>query len=178
MKSNEKRGFLLNFVKIVLYIVLFGYAILITTIFFEYFEPYLFPLHLFMSKIEKIDDDIYMGPYPHFENLSELKRKYGVSIIISVLNTKIIIEKSIFEKEKKYAEEMGFELYNLPFEYLNIDGKNNRDKLNDLFEIIKKARENHKKIYIHCYLGKHRTGYIKNKLKENGFITQETSKHL
>jgi protein tyrosine phosphatase (PTP) superfamily phosphohydrolase (DUF442 family) len=142
--------------------VFLGYVLSLASIYFSYIEPYLFPLRLIQGDARKITNEIIVGPYPHEDDLFQLMKNQRVKVIISLLNPAIPYEESLIEKEEKVAKKLGLTFYNVPLSFLSLNSDSNLRAIDKIREILKKERG--KRIYIHCYLGRHRVGLIEEKL--------------
>jgi hypothetical protein len=132
--------------------------------YFGYFEPYLYPLHFLKGKAEIVSYNVIIGPYPTKKELERLKNKFSVTTVISLFNPSLPQEKSLIEREDKITRELKLKFYNFPLEYVNLKGEHNRKVLSDLLKFLQKNPN--EKYYIHCYLGKHRTEFVKMAIKK------------
>lgn len=162
--------------RIILLSAFFLYVSFAFLTYFDYLEPYLFPLHFIRGKAYYISEDIIVGPYPHHEELKKLKERYRVEVIISLLNTDLPQEKALFEKERSESEKLGLEIVSFPLEYLAINSESNNKARKAIIRTI--AGNKAKKIYIHCYLGKHRVGFVKKGIAEAGIKTYDKGKDV
>lgn len=135
--------------------------------YFDYFEPYLYPLAFIRGKAYPVSDSIIIGPYPHHAELKKLKEGFGVTVVISLLNLNLPQEKALFEREKEYARELGLGLTPFPMEYLPLRSDNNRRTVGKLIGFVRERPG--ARVYIHCYLGRHRTGLVAEGLRDAGF---------
>jgi hypothetical protein len=135
--------------------------------YFDYFEPYLYPLSFIRGKAYLASDMIIIGPYPHYEELKKLREDFGVTKVISLLNLNLPQEKALYEREKRDAERLAIETVSFPMEYLPLRSESNRQTLGKLIQSIRTHAD--ARIYIHCYLGKHRTGFVAEGLRDAGF---------
>ena len=142
--------------------VFIGYLFSMASVYFSYIEPYLFPLRMIQGEARYVTENIIVGPYPHKKDLEKLVKVNDVKVIISLLNPSLPFEKSLLEKEKRLVKEFGLAFYSVPLSYLNLDSPENYRKL----ELIRKIVEKHRgeKVYIHCYLGRHRVGFVAERL--------------
>ncbi len=152
------------------------YVLFALLTYFDYFEAYLYPLHFIQGKASKVSDRIIIGPYPHFEELKKLKEDYGVSIAVSLLNVNLPQEKALYEREKKSAEMLGMVSVSFPMEYFPLESSSNRKVLRDVVGFIRSHKAG--RLYIHCYLGKHRVGLVKKVLSREGLIRDDRSKDV
>lgn len=99
------------------------------------------------------------GPYPEKEELARLKEE-GYDGVITLLNPTLPIEQPLLEKEKKNASEAGIILHSLPM--LPWVGDNSKS----IEEVKKMIKQDDKKYYVHCYLGRHRVDVIKQVINQ------------
>lgn len=156
-----------RFVVVALFMILITLTVLGN---FDIFEPYLYPLHLAQGKIVPYGGTIAMGHYPHAHELKKLKRERGIEMDISLLNPELPQEKALNAHLEKVARELGIELRCFPLGYLDIDGPRNKKVMAELVAFIKENRS--KKVYIHCYLGRHRVSAVRNELIRQGLIAE------
>lgn len=129
---------------------------------FDAFEPYLFPLHYLQGNVRSVSDNVLVGHYPDYGLLSELDHR-GVKIVISLLNDKLIYEEPLIQREVAYSKQLG--MTDLNFKMDSEQPPNsplNSAAIANIKRII--AANPHSKIYIHCYFGRHRTGYVVKQL--------------
>jgi protein tyrosine phosphatase (PTP) superfamily phosphohydrolase (DUF442 family) len=141
--------------------------------YFDYFEPYIYPLRFLQGEVEVISENILVGPYPHYDEIKRLKEKFGVSAIVSLLDPRLPQERALQEREDKMAERIGLPVYNFPIRWINMDSRENQESIQKMIALIKSL--NNKKVYIHCYLGRHRIKIVKEGLKEEGLIYEVSS---
>lgn len=160
-------NFLFFFPRIILFGVFILYIILALLSYFDYFEPYIYPLKLIRGKATQVSRSLIVGPYPNYEEMKKLREKYDIRIIISLLNINLPQERALWEREKRYADMLGLKVYNFPMEYLPVDSESN---INEVRKLIKFVELNKKEtIYVHCYLGRHRINLVVKNLKHLGF---------
>ncbi len=125
---------------------------------FATFEPYLYPLHLMQGHVRQITPDVIVGPYPDYGLIADLHER-GVRTIISLLDQHLIYEGSLIEREDLYAEQMGIREYNFPMDSSQPPSSRlNAAALRHIAAYVRSHPDT--KIYIHCYLGKHRVGDV------------------
>ena len=130
---------------------------------FATFEPYLYPLHLLQGNVREVTHTVIVGPYPDYGLISDLRER-GVRTIISLLDKHLIYEKSLIRKEDLYARQMGIREYDFPMDSREPPtSRLNAAALRDISRYIR--RHPHTKVYIHCYLGKHRVGDVVDMLR-------------
>lgn len=134
---------------------------------FDIIEPFIFPLHLAQGKVRDVAPDIIIGPYPRGDQVRDLKKR-GVAVDISLLNLSLPQEQALQEQLRKYGAREGIEVLNFPLSYLNLESRENREMVARAVSYIRQHRG--KKIYIHCYLGRHRVKVVEDELRRQGLI--------
>lgn len=125
---------------------------------FAIFEPYLFPLHYLQGNVHHVTPNLIVGPYPD-EGLFENLHQRGVRVVISLLDPHLIYEKSLIEREDHLARELGMADYDYPMNSSEPPSSPlNARALREIRHFIERHPET--RIYIHCYLGKHRVGDV------------------
>lgn len=138
---------------------------------FAIFEPYIYPLHLLQGNVRKVAPDIIVGPYPDYGLLASLHAR-GVKVIVSLLDPRLIYETSLIHKEKQLSKTLGMKDYDFPMN----SRQSPRSALNSRAMARVRAfiaAHPHTKIYIHCYLGKHRVGDVVTMLRHHGEVSRE-----
>ncbi|MBI1820226.1 MAG: hypothetical protein HY036_10860 [Nitrospirae bacterium] len=107
--------------------------------------------------------NLYFGPYPTDDEFTKLK-KIGIKRIVSLLDERIPYEHILLNREKELAEKFHMEFNNFPMaslfdQHLFSDYQFQAKEAVDT--LLQYSTE---MIYIHCYLGKHRTQFIRNEL--------------
>lgn len=131
---------------------------------------------LLQGKISNIDSRVITGPYPSERDFIMFK-KNGIGLDVCLLNPALPYEKPLIEAEKKLAEKYNIEFVNYPMNPVSSmmgakGGEKNREYSE---EAVEKIMATNKKVYLHCYLGRHRVKIISDLLKEKGL---ETGKYL
>ncbi len=128
---------------------------------FDMFEPYLKPLHATRMKQRNIMPLLTIGPYPHEQELRQLK-KDGYTGLISLLDTRLPQEKALLRLEQRMASSLGMELVSFPLSYLPVESAANRVTADRVRQFIQERPG--VKLYMHCYLGRHRVEYVRKSL--------------
>lgn len=129
---------------------------------FAIFEPYLFPLHYLQGNVHQVTRTIIVGPYPD-EGLLENLDHRGVKIVVSLLDPHLIYEQSLIEREDHLTRELGIKDYDFPMNSSQPPTSVlNARALHEIRALIRKHPG--AKMYIHCYLGKHRVGDVASML--------------
>lgn len=136
---------------------------------FDLLEPYLYPLHAARGPIVSYGSTITIGHYPHRYELERLKKERGIDLDLSLMNNELPQERALNRLLAERAAELGIEFKNIPFDYFSIDGPRNRERLAELVEFLK--ANGTRKIYIHCYLGRHRVKVVHDELTRQGLLT-------
>ncbi len=147
-----------NVLRAIFILVVAGYLLSMLATYFSYIEPYLFPLRMIQGKARHITENVIVGPYPHEKDLEKLVKINGVRVVISLLNPGLPLEKSLLEKEEKVISRFGVSFYNVPLSFINLDSPSNYKTVAKIREILRKHPG--EKVYIHCYLGRHRVGFV------------------
>lgn len=155
--------------RFLLFSVFIIYLVFSFLVYFDYFEQYLYPLHLIQGEVEVLSDNILIGPYPHVDELRRLKKKFGITDVISLLNLNLPQEKALYRREEKVARIVGVNLHSYPLSYFSLNNEHNRHTIDKIIRLIKNTKGK-RKFYIHCYLGRHRTKKIKERLIKEGII--------
>lgn len=144
--------------RLVLIAVFVFYPIVLALDYFYVFEPYLYPLHLMQGRVRSVSSHILIGPYPEFMDLQQL-RAQGVRVVISLLDPRLIYERGLIAKEQRYERRLGMTFYDIPLDsYRSASSARNARDLVEIKRVL--TRLHGRKVYIHCYLGKHRVQYV------------------
>ena len=157
--------------RILLVSIFIVYVVFAFLTYFDYFEPYLYPLSFIRGDASSVTKDIIIGPYPHYEELKVLKEKYRTDFVVSLLNLNLPQEKALYQREARDCERLGLEALSFPMEYLPLQSEENKKARGKLLDFLLKNAG--KKVYIHCYLGKHRVSFVKQGLRDAGIIAEE-----
>jgi hypothetical protein len=125
---------------------------------FAVFEPFLYPLHSLQVGVRQVTPNVIVGPYPDKNLLTNLHRR-GVTVVISLLDQNLIYENSLIQRENALSSQLNFTEYNAPMNSSQPSSSSlNAAALAKIHEILRDHP--HDKVYIHCYLGKHRAGQV------------------
>lgn len=125
---------------------------------FDMYEPYVKPLHATRMKKRTILPLLTIGPYPHEQELRQLK-KDGYSGLISLLDTRLPQERALLRLEQRMASSLGMELASFPLSYLPVESDANRETVERVRRFVQDRPG--VKLYMHCYLGRHRVEYVR-----------------
>jgi len=121
---------------------------------FALFEPYLVPLHLAKSPVSNSGPRRY-GPFPDAGTLLSLQIQ-GYGTVVSLLDPGILYERGLEEQERRTTRALGMTYYNFPMRSDEpLDSPRNSAALKALSALLHDRPD--ARIYIHCYLGKHRS---------------------
>jgi hypothetical protein len=167
--NNKSRldNFLYFFPRLAAVSIFFCFVAITALSNFDIVEPYLYPLHLMQGNIRAVTPDIVFGHYPHGGEIRDLKKR-GIAVDISLLNLSLPQELVLQEQLKRNAEKEGIEVFSFPLSYLNLDSTGNRETVSRVVSFIRQNRG--KKMYIHCYLGRHRVKVVEDELRRQGVI--------
>lgn len=125
---------------------------------FAFLEPFLYPLHLMQATPARASPGLLLGPYPDHSQLAGLRGK-GYKTVVSLLTPDRIYERSLIESERRNAKSLGIAFYNFPMNSdLPVTSNLNARAIESLDRLL--ARSPGQPFYIHCYLGKHRSGMV------------------
>ncbi len=142
--------------------VFIAYLFSMGATYFSYIEPYLFPLRMLQGDARHLNENIIVGPYPHEKDIEKLVEVKKVRVFISLLNPDISFERSLIEKEKSILSKYGAKFYNFPLSFINLNSPQNYKQIAKIREVAKKHPG--ERIYIHCYLGRHRVQFVADRL--------------
>ena len=124
---------------------------------FDRFEQYMFPLHWLQGKVRVVSPQVIVGPYPDAQRLRQLKAA-GVTSVVTLMNAQILYEDGLIAKEQREEEALGLRAFNFPMDSSEPAASPlNAAALQRLRAML--AAQPTGKVYVHCYLGKHRVGY-------------------
>lgn len=133
---------------------------------FQVFEPILAPfVNVARGGTQQLSATLTIGPYPREAEVLQLKRQ-GYDAVLSLLNTRLPQERALNYHEARVVRQQGMLFYQVPFSYLGVDGSQNRYGVQQVASILRATPG--KRFYIHCYLGRHRVGYLREQLSHGG----------
>ena len=157
-KAGRKRKGLVNLLRVLLVGAFLLYPVVLGLDYFYVFEPYLYPLHLMQGRVRPVGRHILIGPYPEFLELERLHAR-GVTVVISLLDPNLLYEKGLILKEQRYERSLGMKAYDIPLD--SYKAATSPSNARDIAAILKLLQGlGNRKVYIHCYLGKHRVEYV------------------
>ena len=135
---------------------------------FAVFEPFLYPLHSLQGGVRQVTPNVIVGPYPDMNLLTNLHRR-GVTVVISLLDQNLIYENSLIQRENALSSQLNFTEYNAPMNSSQPSSSLlNAAALTRIREILRDHP--HDKVYIHCYLGKHRADQVAQMLTSSALL--------
>ncbi|TWJ32974.1 hypothetical protein [Geobacter argillaceus] len=135
---------------------------------FDALEPYLFPLRAAQGTETRLSERLAIGPYPQRADLLRLKRQ-GYGTVIVLLDDRLPQERALKLREEERAREISLNISPFPLGYLPVNSAANRAMAARLANFV--AAHPKEKIYIHCYLGRHRVGFVRDTLIRRGLLT-------
>ena len=156
-----------RFILVALFMLLVGSMALSN---FDVLEPYLLPLHLAQGAIVPYGTNLTLGHYPQMYELERLKKERGIDLDISLLDDSLPQERVLNEQLARRARDLGIGFKSVPLNYIRLNGEVNKEKLAQLVAFIR--ANGARKIYIHCYLGRHRVKAVHDELVKQGMIRE------
>lgn len=153
--------------RILMMIVVFWFFIVMAMELFSFTEPYLFPLHMVKGQASSVGAGVIIGPYPNRTELRRLKDRMGVVEVISVLNPDIIVESRLLDRERRNATALGIRFKSRPLSWFMPYSAANKKATERIarYAVSKFGRSSSKKLYINCYLGRHRVNLVRTAIK-------------
>ena len=150
--NTEKKVWLVSF----FFVALFAYGL------YSAFRPASYPLRFVRGKVRPVMENVIIGPYPTKEEFRKLKYNMGVDVLVSLMDPASTIEGRFVEKEKAAAKKYGMGFKNFPMDFLHLTDTENKRQIERVVGYILSAGD--KKLYVHCYLGRHRVGMLADAL--------------
>lgn len=152
--STEKKFWVLTFI----FICAFAYGV------WNLFQPDAFPLSFVRGQAREAAPNVIIGPYPTEAEL-RLLSKNGVTEVVSLMDPESAVESKLVEEEKRLVANQGLKFQNFPMDFKDMRGEKSIRALEGALERI--AARGQDRIYVHCYLGRHRVGMIEEALKSS-----------
>ena len=127
------------------------------------FQPDVFPMSFVRGEVREIAPGVFGGPYPTEAELRLLARN-GVVEVISLMDPESVVEASLVKEEKKLVADKGLMFRNFPMDFQDMNSPKSAEGLEQALSRI--SARGAQKIYVHCYLGRHRVGLIEAALKK------------
>lgn len=137
---------------------------------FDLLEPYLYPLHAARGRITPYGENITIGHYPHMYELERLKKERNIDLDVSLLNNSLPQERVLNDLLVKRTQKLGIGFKSVSFNYFDLDGAENKARMAELIDFLK--ANSSRKVYIHCYLGRHRVKKVHDELVKQGLIRE------
>ena len=152
--STEKKLWLLT----AAFIGLVGYGV------WNLFQPDNFPMSFVRGDVREVAPGVLAGPYPTGAELRILERN-GVVEVISLMDPESIVESRLVEEEKKLVANRGLRFQNYPMDFQDMNGSRSAGGLEQA--VVRISARGAEKLYVHCYLGRHRVGLVEDALKKS-----------
>jgi hypothetical protein len=140
-----------------LFVMLVAYGV------FNLFQPDVFPMSFARGTVREAAPGVLAGPYPSEAELEILARN-GVVEVISLMDPESAVESRLVEEEKKLVAAQGLRFLNFPMDFQNMNGQRSAAGLEQIMERL--SKRGNEKIYVHCYLGRHRVSMVEAALKK------------
>ena len=127
------------------------------------FQPDVFPMSFVRGEVREIAPGVLGGPYPTEAELRLLARN-GVTEVISLMDPESVVESSLVEEERKLAAGKGLKFTNFPMDFNDMNSPRSVSGLEKALSRL--SERGAQKVYIHCYLGRHRVGQVEAALKK------------
>ena len=128
---------------------------------------------LFRSPMSDVHERVVTGPYPVQDDFEHLSAN-GITVDVSLLDPKIPYERVLLDQERRNGQRYGIQVINFPMASIlgqKMGSYYEKDALMaaNTIDSLRKSR----KVYLHCYLGEHRTIAVKQILMQRGVIRGE-----
>jgi len=150
--TTEKKIWLVS----LFFMALFAYGL------YSAFRPASYPLRFVRGKVTPVMENVIIGPYPTEEEFRKLKYNMGVDVLVSLMDPASTIEGGFVRKEKAMARKYGMAFKNFPMDFLRLSAEGNKRQIERVVGYILSAGD--KKLYVHCYLGRHRVKMLADAL--------------
>lgn len=125
-------------------------------------RPDVFPMSFMRGEVRQISPWLFAGPYPSDAELSKLKAM-GVEEVVSLMSSSVPLEGGLIERERKSAEANGIGFKNFPIDFSRMSSRESDKQVDAALKHI--SSRGSKRIYVHCYLGRHRVGRFEKALR-------------
>jgi len=150
--SSEKKFWAIT----VVFAILFAYGI------FNVFKPDIPPLSFVRGTVREISPGVLVGPYPSDNEMYRLKAM-GVRTVISLMDPDSNVESVIEAQGRARAEGYGMEYLALPMQIVGMESEANIAVAQEAVRLALSSSGG-AKVYVHCYLGRHRAGIFEREL--------------
>lgn len=127
------------------------------------FQPDKFPMSFARGEVREAAPGVLVGPYPTLEELKLLKRN-GIREVISLMDPESMAESALVRSEKELVSRAGLVFRNYPMDFKDMNGVKSTESLEGALERLSGRAGT--KVYVHCYLGRHRVGLVEAALKK------------
>lgn len=152
--STEKKLWIL----ILAFIGVFAYGV------WNLFQPDAFPMSFVRGQAREAAPNVLIGPYPTESELRLLANN-GVTEVISLMDPESAVESRLVEEERRLVAARGLRFQNFPMDFKDMNGQRSARALEQALQRIYAGGS--EKLYVHCYLGRHRVGLIEAALKKS-----------
>lgn len=150
--STEKKIWLL----IAAFAGIFAYGV------WNLFQPDAFPMSFVRGQAREAAPNVIVGPYPTDGEL-RLLAKNGVTEVVSLMDPESVVESKLVAEEKELVASRGLRFRNFPMDFQDMNGQKSLGALEEAVQRI--SARGGEKLYVHCYLGRHRVGMVEAALK-------------
>lgn len=127
------------------------------------FQPDRFPMSFARGEVREAVPGVLIGPYPTADELKVLKRN-GVREVMSLMDPESVAESALVRSEKELVLKEGLVFSNYPMDFKDMNGARSAKGVEDAVDRL--SRRGNTKVYVHCYLGRHRVGLVEAALKK------------
>lgn len=155
--STEKKIWIITAV----FVALVAYGV------WNLFQPDRFPMSFARGEVREAVPGVLVGPYPTEDELKVLKRN-GVREVMSLMDPESVAESALFRSEKELVSKAGFVFSSYPMDFKDMDGERSAKGVEEAVDRLLKRGDT--KVYVHCYLGRHRVGLVEAALKKGAAL--------
>lgn len=147
--STEKKVWLL----VGVFALLFAYGI------YNVYKPDHLPMSFVRGEVRAIGPGVIVGPYPTEPEMRRLKR-LGVVELVSLMDPGNPVESPLVAKEAESARGLGLGHVVFPMGFVDLGSDANTARVEEAlgYVLANTPEEGEGKLYVHCYLGRHRVG--------------------
>ncbi len=125
---------------------------------FPKYERYLLPLQFLKAEPRKVSRNLWVGSYLGEERMLRFLKENRIKVVISLLDGDMYHERQLLEHERRFLKSRGFTFVSVPLKPF----VENERSLKRLRYYLRRYRR--QRVYVHSYLGRIRTKYIKEVL--------------
>lgn len=130
---------------------------------YNVFKPDIPPLSFVRGEVREIVPGVLIGPYPTENEIFRLKRM-GVVEIVSLMDASSPIEARLVEDGKMLASDNGLKHLNFSVDFTRLGSPANIELIDSAIRHVLDVASKERKVYVHCYLGRHRVGLFEREL--------------